>query len=129
METYSSHPRTQERGTRIKFKVVLDCKTFESNSNYMKLSQNEEKKSKCLGNTFQLEYLFFLFHFFKRINFVNLQACCVMHDQCRGLKIEGQVPSFQQVGSGDWTQVVRFGSKHLSVLSPLAGPSFLLLTL
>lgn len=56
METYFSHPSTQERGRRIKFKVVLDYKTFEFNPNYMKLSQNEEKKSKCLGNTFQLEY-------------------------------------------------------------------------
>lgn len=52
-----------------------------------------------------------------------------MHDLCRGQRTEGRVPSFQQVGSDDWTQVVRFGSKHLSLLSILAGPSFLLLTL
>lgn len=32
--------------------------------------------------------------------------------------------SFHHLSSGDQTQVVRFGSKHIYLLSPLTSPSF-----
>jgi hypothetical protein len=54
--------------------------------------------------------------------FLHLFIVCMCVHAIIHVEVSGSLFSFHHVGPGNWTQVIRHGSKHLYLLSHLVGP-------